>query len=285
MRFAMTNVLVAKVALIGALLTGTAGPAAAVGLQHPNLLIDPIYKTAALHPLPGLELRSDDAEFAITEPRFELPQADRPANAPTIATRDAMLVALRPVELRIQALAGHRSFDTMRLRRAKLGWQMSTGSNALGIGMTGSYGIRIARGWRFTPFAALDYNRVDSARIVDANSPNPFVQDNADTGLTASAGATMSHRFRALPKLRIIGFGAVIAGADDTIAPRDSASVASRVLQSLGSSGPDAIWYEVGGGADYTLSPTMRVGAGVVGTMNRASGEAIAGKVSIRIAM
>ena len=285
---AMKQRVVSGLALIGASFAGIGSPVLAVGLQRQNPLHDPGGATRAPTLRDGLGRLVDDPEFAIVEPRFELPQADRSANARTEATRDALLIALpalRPVELRIEPLSGHRGFDTMRFRRATLGWRMTTGSNALGIGMTGSYGVRIARGWRFTPFAALDYNRIDSARIVDVASPNPFVQDNADAGLTATAGATVSHRIRAWPKLRFVGFGAMVAGSDYMPSPRDAASVAARVIQSLGSSAPDSLWYEYGAGADYTLSPAARIGAGVVGTANRTTGDTIAGKVSIRVVM
>ena len=218
----------------------------------------------------------------------ERPMGDVPQFAATEATRNAVAISLpsmKPVLLRIQPLAGHRAFDSMRLRASILGWAVEVGNNILGVGVTGAYGVKIASNWRIAPFVSLDYNRIDSARYVDSTGPRPYVTNNADSGLNASAGALVSHRFRAVKKLRVIGYFAAIVGSDQARTPTEAASAGARVIQSLGSSGPQSTWWEYGAGADYALSPSARIGAAVVENVDRAEGAAsFAAKLSARFA-
>ena len=155
----------------------------------------------------------DSWEPVLPEP----PRSDLPPVAATDATSRAVAATgynMARVDLRVQAFAGYRSFDTITSRRATLGWAVTNSGNELGVGTTGTYGIRLAKAWRFTPFVSLDYNRVDSARYVDATSPRPYILDNADTGLTGTIGATVSHRFGAERRFRAMAFGALVAATN-----------------------------------------------------------------------
>ncbi len=215
---------------------------------------------------------------------------DAPPLAATDATTRAVMATGHPmvrVDLEIQPLAGHRSFDTMATRRGTLGWTVTNRGNALGVGTTGTYGIRLARAWRFTPFVSIDYNRIDSARYVDTASPRPFMVDNADTGFTGSMGATLSHRFGAERRFRALAFGAMIAAtdADARPAPREFGSVGARLINALGNSGVEAMWGEVGFGLDYRIAPRANLGGAVVQTIDRVTGEATAAKLGLRIAL
>jgi Autotransporter beta-domain len=226
----------------------------------------------------------DWAPLTVTPPRI-----DDHALAATEATTRAVVATGLPmarVDLDLQALAGHRSFDTMTTRQATLGLDVVHRGNALGIGTTGTYGIRLARAWRFTPFVSLDYNRIDSARYVDTNSPRPFMRDNADTGFTGSAGATLSHRFGAERRFRAVAFGAVIAATEaDTPRPREFGSIGARVVNALKNSSIEAIREEVGLGLDYRLNPRASLSGAFVQTIDRNDGDAIAAKLSFRVAL
>lgn len=208
--------------------------------------------------------------------------------ASSYATSDAIAVTGRPqarVELELHALAGHRSFATMSMRRSVLGWKVTNSGNVLGVGTTGTYGIRLARAWRFTPFVSLDYNHIDSARYVDAANPRPYTGNNADTGFTGSIGATVSHRFGAERRFRAIAYGAMIAATDSAAAPREFGSVGARLVHAIGNSAIDAMWEEVGMGIDYRLTPRARLNGAVVQTIDRGDGEATAAKFGIRLAL
>jgi hypothetical protein len=224
-------------------------------------------------------------------PVVALPRRDdAPPLAATDATARAVMATGLPmvrVELEIQPLAGHRSFDTMSTRRGTLGWTVVNRGNPLGVGTTGTYGFRLAKAWRFTPFVSIDYNRIDSARYVDSASPRPFMVDNADTGFTGSMGATLSHRFGAERRFRALAFGAMIAATEAASRPqlREFGSAGARLVNALGHSGVEATWSEVGLGLDYRIAPRANLGGSVIQTIDRATGETMGAKLGLRIAL
>ena len=215
-------------------------------------------------------------------------RVDPPVAAATAATSRAVAISSTrsaPTSLSVQALAGHRSFNTMRTRRSILGWSWTPSGNVLGVGLTGTYGVRIAKAWRFTPFISLDYNRIDSARYVDAASPNPYVTDNADTGLTGTAGAMLSHRFGAENRFRALAFGSVVAATSTGGPPREFGSFGTRFVRAIGDSAIKATWEEVGVGLDYRLTPRALLNGAVIHTLDRQDGETMAAKFGLRITL
>jgi hypothetical protein len=238
------------------------------------------------------ELRADDRRTIFDGEDWspappEAIKADYPPNAATVATSRAVAVSMPggvPVDLRIQALSGHRAFATLQARRATLGWNLTNSGNALGVGMTGTYGIRLTKGWRMTPFFSLDYNRVDSARYVDATGPNPYLYDNADSGLTGTIGTTISHRFGAEQRFRALAFGALVAAGTQE-APREFGSLGARFVHAIGDSAIKSVWQEAGFGLDYRLTPKARLTGAVVQTLDRADGDTVAAKFGLRVAL
>lgn len=217
-----------------------------------------------------------------------LPRHDTLPVTVTDATSRAVAVTgynMARIDLHLQALAGYRSFDTVTSRRATLGWTVANNGNELGVGTTGTYGIRLARAWRFTPFVSLDYNRVDSARYVDATSPRPYVPNNADTGLTGTVGATVSHRFGAERRFRVLAFGALVAATNSGEPPREFASVGARFVHALGDSGIEAVWEQVGFSVDYRLTDHARISGAIVQTINRANYDTMAAKFGLLVAL
>lgn len=216
------------------------------------------------------------------------PRGDFSVSGPTAATARAVAVQVprgTPVELSLLALAGHRSFDTIQRRRSTLGWSVTNTGNDLGVGMTGTYGIRLAKAWRMTPFVSLDYNRIDTARYIDANSPHPFTSDNGDTGMTGTIGAALSHRFGAEKKFRALAFGSMVAASSTGAPPREFGSVGARLVNALGNSAVKAVWEETGFGLDYLLTPRARLNGAVVQTIDRLDGDTVAAKLGLRVAL
>ncbi len=216
------------------------------------------------------------------------PRRDFAVPGPTAATSRALAVtALRgaPIELGLQPLAGHISFDTMQRRRATLGWSLTNSNNLLGVGTTGTYGIRLAKGWRMTSFVSLDYNRIDTARYVDLTSPNAFINDNADTGMTGTMGATLSHRFGAENRFRALAYGAMVAATSTGAPPREFGTVGARLVNAIGDSALKALWEETGLGLDYRLTTRAKLNGAVIQTLNRLDGDTLAAKFGIRVTL
>ncbi|UVO55652.1 autotransporter outer membrane beta-barrel domain-containing protein [Sphingomonas sp. SUN039] len=238
---------------------------------------------------PAADLRAvffdgDDWAPVVVEPMRgdSLPMTASESLSRAVATTGTPQVR---IDLNLQPLAGHRSFDTMSTRRATLGWVLTNNGNALGVGTTGTYGIRLAKAWRFTPFVSIDYNHIDSARYVDSTGPRAFMVNNADTGFTGTMGATVSHRFGAERRFRAVAYGAMIAATDTGGQPREFGSVGARLVHALGNSGVEAMWEELGMGLDYRLTPRARVSGALVQTIDRRDGEATAAKFGLRVAL
>ncbi len=219
---------------------------------------------------------------------LDTPRNEFSVSGPTAATSRAIAVTVprgAPVELRLQALAGHRSFDTIQRRRSALGWSMTNSGNDLGVGMTGTYGIRLAKAWRMTPFVSLDYNRIDTARYIDATSPHPYTNDNGDTGMTGTIGAALSHRFGVDKKFRALAFGSMVAATSTGAPPREFGSVGARLVNAVGNSAVKAVWEETGFGLDYRLTPRARLNGAVLQTIDRMDGDTVAAKLGLRVAL
>ncbi len=277
--------------LIFALLVATSvpgGPATAAPLaQVAYRLQAGAIHTPVANPVPGRLRDIIDDEVGGPADRMVERRADF-VIATTAATSHAVTIGTprgRPPILEVEALAGHRSFDTMIARRAPLGWQVHHGGSVLGVGSTGTYGIRVARRWRLTPFVSVDYNRIDSGRHVDATSPRPFIPDNADTGISASTGATLAHRFGPGQGFRALAFGALVAGARDGGAPREFGSIGARFVNALGNRGDETVWEEMGFGLDYRLTPRAQLDTAIVHTFDRIGGDTLAAKLGLKIVL
>lgn len=183
------------------------------------------------------------------------------------------------VDLEIDPMAGHRSFETMRGETPAYGWRLAASGDPLGVGLTGAYGVPLVEGVMATPFVSLDYNRVDSARTVDARSPQPYMTDNADTGLTASAGAEIAWQLG--KSWQLSGFGAALAGSGPEYEPHDAASIGARLVSTVGESRLNALSYDFGVSASYALSSDVRVTAGMVQSVGGVNGGVVAARISL----
>lgn len=216
------------------------------------------------------------------------PRHDFLALAASDATSIAVALTGLPqarVDLELQALAGHRSFDAISEQRPTVGWNLSGTGNVLGVGTTGTFGIRLARDWRVTSFISLDYNHIDTARFVNPASPHPFSSNNADTGFTGSLGAAVSHRLGAGRRIRALAYGALVAATSNGVEPQEFGSVGARLAHALGDTGLKATWEEVGIGFDYRMAPRVRLNGAVLQTLDRRYGEAMAAKIGLQIVL
>lgn len=201
-------------------------------------------------------------------PLTGLARLDRPSNDPADDSAAQSLLEtgprFLPREFQIEALAGHRSFATQN-SRDRIGNRLTVNvsNTILGVGTTMSYDAPLGETWFVSPFASIDYHRIDTTRSINTHSPIPYARNNGDTGLTGSAGATLSHTLDAGGRWRIDGYGAVEAAS--AVEHRDDdASVATRVVKALNTSGIESVAIEYGIGTTYQLSERLRVDSGIV---------------------
>jgi Autotransporter beta-domain len=195
---------------------------------------------------------------------------------------------LNPLTLQVHPLAGHRSFDAITTQDVTPYQLAITASNTvLGVGLSAAYAVpvswgKLAKGWTASPFVSVDYNRVDSARHVNTNSPKPFTNDNADTGLTGAAGATISYSLGSHARLRIDGFGAAIASTQGEASERDLSSASAQLESALHAHGFESVWIEYGARAHYRLNRQLNLEAAVVRTSGPVNGSATATMFGLR---
>jgi hypothetical protein len=213
--------------------------------------------------------------------RLQTPINQRITEAPQAQLSQGVVVpSMMPVSLRIEPMAGHLGLVSAQDAGGRLGITTVIANNVLGVGITQAYGVALGDRITASPFVALDYNRVDSTRYINLNSPRPFTNDNADTGLTATFGIAIRPTLGSVARLAPSVFIASVIGSDNTqFVPREASSVGARIVQSIGSNGPEVMWSEVGTGIDYRLSGTSLLRAALVQTIGHPNGDGITAQV------
>jgi hypothetical protein len=188
-----------------------------------------------------------------------------------------------PVQLEIEALAGHRSFTSLTEQASpKRHLAISASNSVYGVGTAIRFALPIAPGWSIMPFASIDYNLVDSAKTVNKFSPRPFVRDNADTGLTGSLGAVLSLMSKKAGGIRVDGYGAVIVGNSKMASNQEFASVGAQVLNALNARGTKTAWAEFGVRARVSLAPRLQLQGAILRAVGPASSSSTAEMIGLR---
>jgi hypothetical protein len=261
----------------------------------PFLLLCPVAATAALPAGNTLAaaLMSGAAENASTTtrtndfaPRLVAPAPERsPVLQDDLATTRLGPHMILPAELRVDPLAGHLGFAAAQSFAGRMGWGFGASNNALGVGLTETFGARMSRSTVFSAFGSFDYNRVDSDRQANAASPIPYAVDNADIGLTGTLGVALTRTLTAKSRTNISLYSSVVAGSSINGLAKEAATFGSRVLQSIDSGGPERIWSEVGAGGDLHISARTLLRASLVETIGHPHGDALAARVKLSLTL
>ncbi len=209
-----------------------------------------------------------------------LPIAATPATAVAFAVRG---LRRQPPPLQVEAMAGHNAFEAARRQRALVGWRVAPHNSALGVGLTGSYGVPLTARLTATPFVSLDYLRADSARFANLRSPFAYVPDNANIGMAVTAGASLAWRFGPSRRFKLTGYGAVVAASGAEESQAEFASVGARVIQSLGETRFATPYADIGAGLSYAAAPRVRFSGAVVQTIGHDGTDQTALRVAVRM--
>jgi len=227
------------------------------------LLVD----EATKNDVPFVRLQTATYEHTEEMPQLQLGQA-------------GVVPSAMPINLQIEPLAGHLGSTSIVDIVGQSGFTTAIANNLLGVGITEAYGFAVSDRLTVSPFAALDYNRVDSTRLINLDSPRPFTNDNADTGLTATFGVAARPHIVSSSRLAPSAFAAIVFGSDNQLVrPREASSVGARIIQSIGSNGPEVAWSEFGTGVDYRLSKVSLIRASLIQTIGRPSGDGVAAQL------
>lgn len=183
----------------------------------------------------------------------------------------------------VNGTIGSRSFDDVRLV-APNGQSVTVGGDGdlWSIGGSLTYLVPLSDRWTLTPFATLDYSRLDVARSVAGPrgraTANPFVQE--EDGVTGSVGVAVD----------VAVVGANTIGAQASIISTSNAASVTRASRGGGAQRPiegqsaSETWSEAGISAAIGLADSLFLDLSAVQTLGLAPSEATTGAVAIRFA-
>ncbi len=186
----------------------------------------------------------------------------------------------------VYAVAGQRSFDvaSFRRRNGNLVTLDSSGS-VYGGGGTLTYDVPIGEDWFASPFVAVDYNRVDTARVINPLSSTPIVREDRQTGVTGSGGVSAGYLYGSGKGHSIGAYAAFVTTSNAAAINRVSgAALGSRFLSQLSGTGGSDSWFEYGAQAGFALGGGVYIDASAVRTAGLDTGESTSGTLGLRFA-
>lgn len=237
----------------------------------------------------GLTRNFGDSYVRATVTRLDSGDADRLSDVLAAKTTQVTLgggTSFGALSIDVYALAGDRSFDvaSFRRRNGNLVTLDSSGS-VYGGGGTLTYDVPIGEDWFASPFVAIDYSRVVTARVVNPLGPTPIVREDRQTGVTGSGGVSAGYLYGAGKGHSVGAFAAFVTTSNAAAVNRVSGAVlGSRFLSQMsGTDGSDS-WFEFGPQAGFALGGNVRIDASIVRTAGLDTGESTSATLGLRFA-
>jgi len=180
---------------------------------------------------------------------------------------------------------GRRKFGAEAFRRIT-GQTINIASNGKtsAVGASLTYDAPIGQHGFFSPFAALDYSRVDTARAINAPLRGLITQKEKQDGITFTLGSTAQLLFGADDAHSIGLYGAFVTSSNATAYNRGTSPVAaSRLLGALDVPGAKDSWGEYGATASFRIAKPLRLDLSVIRTAGFSSAESTSGSVGLRV--
>lgn len=180
---------------------------------------------------------------------------------------------------------GKRNFDVESIERNGLMASISSSGNAFGIGGAINYDIPLSNSIFLTPSVAVDYNELDTARIVQGPSGQQVAIENNENGVTGTFG---------LAAQKIFGnsgnhVGALLANIVTTsnttsFNPGTSQSAVLRALATRDQPGQKDSWAEIGGAVSLAVAPKLRLDISALQTIGFLDTDATSVSLGLRYA-
>ncbi|MEO9469861.1 autotransporter domain-containing protein [Parasphingorhabdus sp.] len=178
---------------------------------------------------------------------------------------------------------GKRNFDVESIERNGLMASISSSGNAFGIGGAVNYDIPLSTSIFLTPSIAVDYNELDTARIVQGPTGQQVAIENNENGVTGTFG---------LAAQKIFGndsdhVGAILANVVTTsnttsFNPGTSQSAVLRALATRDQPGQKDSWAEIGGAVSLAVAPQLRLDISALQTIGFLDTDATSVSVGLR---
>lgn len=178
---------------------------------------------------------------------------------------------------------GRRNFDIESIERNGLMASISSSGNAFGIGGSMNYDIPLSTSLFLTPSVGIDYNELDTARIVQGPTGQQVAIENNENGVTGTFGFAAQKIFGDSAS----HVGAVLANFVTTsnttsFNPGTSQSAVLRALATRDQPGQKDSWVEVGGALSLTIAPQLRLDISALQTIGFLNTDATSVSLGLR---
>lgn len=183
------------------------------------------------------------------------------------------------------ASLGRRKFGAEAFQRAN-GQSIAVTSNGKtsAIGASLTYDVPVGQHGFLSPFAALDYSRVDTARAIVVPVRGLVTQTEKQDGVTFTLGSTAQLLFGTGDAHSVGLYGAFVSSSNATAYNRGTSPVAaSRLLGALDVPGAKDSWAEYGATASFRIAKPLRLDLSVIRTAGFSNAESTSGSVGVRI--
>ncbi len=153
---------------------------------------------------------------------------------------------------------GWRRFATERFSRPSgAGASLSSHGRSVGAGATLTYDLPVGATTFLSPFASLDYSRVDIARIATVPA-GTFVRRQREKGFTGGIGMTLAHAFGGRARHNFALYVAAFATSNDAASTAGTGPNAGS-QRFLEGAGIRDRWMEAGPSASFAFSETFHL--------------------------
>jgi outer membrane autotransporter protein len=180
---------------------------------------------------------------------------------------------------------GRRKFAPEAFQRAN-GTAIAIASNGKtsGIGASLTYDASIGKHLFLSPFVALDYARIDTARAFTLPNGGLISQKEKQDGVTGSIGASLQLLFGKDDAHSLGPYAALVSSSNATAYSRGSAPAAmARLLGTLDAAGRKDSWGEYGATASFKLAKPLRIDVSVVRTAGFIGSESTSASAGVRV--
>jgi Autotransporter beta-domain len=156
---------------------------------------------------------------------------------------------------------GQRRFDTESFTRLGQTVTINSDGSSFAIGGALTYDIALSDSVILSPFAALDYDKIDIGRAIVLPGGDIRTITMKEDGVTGSAGASLQKLFGE----HSIGVNAAFVATSNSSAARSGATDAtiSRIVAARNVPGQSDEWAELGASASFALAEKWRLNLGV----------------------
>lgn len=182
---------------------------------------------------------------------------------------------------------GDRAFDARNVRRANnTTINISSSGSIAGGGASLTYDLALSERLFLSPYVAIDYSRITTARVVTGTGlANPLLLNESQSGVTGSGGATLQYVFGPKDRHLLAFTGSALTTSNDASVNRSNATGATgNALGVLNGNGVSDTWGEIALTGSFGLNDRLSFTVNAVRTLGFAIGDTTSISGGLRLA-